>query len=168
MFTRLQDWCLLSPLCLRMRGDCLWRGLGGRCFWCRLGGCDRGGGGWCFWSGGDLSVRAFRTHLHDRDLGPRLHRLAFFGEDLAQDAGHRRGHLGIDLVGINLEHRLELDDLVAWFDEPLRDRPFVNRLPQLRHDDAGGLSSHQYAARSLNTFVILSGVGMKNSSIGMA
>src|SRR5882762_11696976 len=127
-----------------------------------------GSGGRCFWSGGDLSVRALRTDLHDGDLRPRLHRLAFFGEDLPKDAGHRRRHLGIDLVGINLEHRLELDDPVAWFDEPFRDRPFMNRLPKLWHDDAGGLSSHQYAARSLNTFVILSGVGMKNSSIGMA
>src|SRR5438445_45391 len=93
--------------------------------------------------------------------------LAFLGQDLAQDAGNGGRHLCVDLVGVDLEHRLELDHLVAWLDEPLRDGAFVHRLAQLRHDDAcrGG---HQYAASSFRTFVILSGVGMKYSSIGTA
>src|SRR5438309_5660435 len=123
---------------------------------------------------GEDRRRGFRCSRHcavacfdHRDLGPGLHRFAFLGQDLAQDAGDRGRHLCVDLVGVDLEHRLELDHLVTWLDEPLRDGAFVHRLAQLRHDDAcrGG---DQYAASSLRTFVILSGVGVKYFSIGMA
>src|SRR5207245_4398755 len=102
------------------------------------------------------------------DLRARLHRLAFFGQDLAQDAGHRGGHLRVDLVGVDFEHRLELHHLVARLDQPLRDGAFVHRFTELRHHDARGFAGHQNAARSFKTLAILSGVGMKNSSIGTA
>ena len=85
---------------------------------------------------------AVSTDLHDRDLGPGLHRVALLGEDLAQDPRHRGRNLGVDLVGVHLEHRLELDHLVARLDQPLRDGPFVDRLAELRHHDARCLASH--------------------------
>src|SRR2546430_1171568 len=75
-------------------------------------------------------------------LLPRLHRLAFLGEDLAEDARHRRRALGVDLVRVHLEHRLELDHLVARLDQPLRDGPFVDRLTELRHHDSRRLACH--------------------------
>ena len=127
-----------------------WRGRGSRGRW-------RGRGSWCAVS-----------RLHHRDLGPRLDRLALLGQDLAQDPGHGRRHLGVDLVGVDLEHGLELDDLVPRLDQPARDGALVHRLAELGHHDPRGLAGHQYAARSFKTFVILSGVGMKYSSIGTA
>src|SRR2546430_7080456 len=119
----------------------------------------------CFRRRGDLAIS---TDFDHGDLRPGLYRLAFLGQDLAQDARDGSRHLGVDLVRIHLEHRLELDDLVARLDEPARDGALVHGFAELGHDDPGGLAGHQNAARSFRTLVILSGVGMKYSSIGIA
>ena len=66
----------------------------------------------------------------------------------------------------DLQHRFELDHLVARLDQPAGDRPLVDRLAELRHGHACG--RHQNAASSFNAAVILSGLGMKKSSIGWA
>ena len=126
---------LPSPLSLSLSpgGRGTWRFLY-RCFWYSRLRCGRGR----FRSCCDRPVPG----LHDRDLRPRLDRFAFLGEDLAQDAGYRRRDLGVDLVRVHLEHRLELDHLVARLDQPLRDGPFVDRLAELRHHDSRRLSSH--------------------------
>src|SRR5438093_11660883 len=153
----------LTPLTPTLFG---WRGRGGSGRWRGRGSLTpltptlsgwRGRGGSVRWRGrGSLAV----ARLEHRDLGPGLHRLTLLGQDLAQDPGHGRRHLGVDLVGVDLEHGLDLDDLVPRLDQPARDRALVHRLAQLRHHDARGLARHQYAARSFKTFVILSGVGM--------
>ena len=48
-------------------------------------------------------------------------------------AGDGRGHLGVDLVGGDLEQRLVGLDVVADLLEPAGDRAFGDRLPQLGH-----------------------------------
>ena len=80
--------------------------------------------------------RRLALDLDQRDLRPGLHGLPLLGEDLLQDPGDGRGHLGVHLVGVDLEHRLELNDPVARLDQPSRDRAFVHRLAELGHDDA--------------------------------
>src|SRR5690606_10906112 len=48
---------------------------------------------------------------HPGEHGADLDRLALLDEDLGERAAHRRGHLGVDLVGRDLEERLVLGDL---------------------------------------------------------
>ena len=47
--------------------------------------------------------------------------------------GDGRGHLGVDLVGRDLEQRLVGVDVLADLLEPAGDRAFRDRLPQLGH-----------------------------------
>ncbi len=63
----------------------------------------------------------------------------------------RRRHLGVDLVGRDLEQRLVERDLVALLLEPLQDRSLDDGLAELRHLHGGhpGLQVHQ--ADSLRT-----------------
>src|SRR5262249_55822119 len=67
---------------------------------------------------------------------------------------------------VDLQHRLELDHLVAGLDQPARDRALVHGLAQLRHRHAG--RRHQNAPSSRSALAIFSGLGMKKSSIGCA
>ena len=60
-------------------------------------------------------------------------RLALGHEDLAHDARRRRGHLGVDLVGRDLEERFVGLDGLADLLEPLRDGSLGDGLTELRH-----------------------------------
>jgi hypothetical protein len=55
--------------------------------------------------------------------------------DLGEEPGAGRWHLGIDLVGGDLKERLVGLDAVTDLLEPPRNRPFGDRLAQLRHGD---------------------------------
>ena len=59
--------------------------------------------------------------------------LALGDEDLGQDAGGRRRHLGVDLVRRHLEERLVALDRVADGLHPAGDRSLGHRLAELRH-----------------------------------
>ena len=62
--------------------------------------------------------------------------VAPFGhEDLGEHAGCGRGHLGVDLVGRDLEERLVLGDSVADLLQPADDGALGDRLAELRHRD---------------------------------
>jgi hypothetical protein len=63
----------------------------------------------------------------DVDGLPRLH------EDLLQPPGGRRRHLGLDLVGRDLDEDLVVLDPVARALAPLGDRALGNRHAHLRH-----------------------------------
>ena len=75
--------------------------------------------------------------LDDRDLGVVGDGCALLDEDLAQDAGEGRGHLGVDLVGDDLEEGLVLGDSVARLLEPLADRALSDTLAELGHRHLG-------------------------------
>ena len=64
-----------------------------------------------------------------------LDRLALGHEDLGEDAGRGRGHLGVDLVGRDLEERLVALDRVPDGLHPAGDRALGHRLAELRHHD---------------------------------
>ncbi len=72
-----------------------------------------------------------------RELRADLDRLAFLDEDLGEDADAGRGHLGVDLVGRDLEQALVGGDLLADLLEPLRDRSLGDGHAHLGHDDVG-------------------------------
>ena len=68
--------------------------------------------------------------------------------DLGERAAHRRRHLGVDLVGGDLEQRLVLDHRLAHLLEPLRDRALGDGLTELGHRDVshgGRVSSYRWA-----------------------
>ena len=117
------------------------------------GACSAAGGG-CLGSGGgsfggrrrSLGRRGGRRRGGGRatlaaagvdhgDLGAHVDGLALGHEDLAHRAGGRRGHLGVDLVGRDLDDGLvrldRLTDLLA----PGDDRALGHADSHLRHDD---------------------------------
>ena len=61
--------------------------------------------------------------------------LALGDEDLGEHARCGRGHLGVDLVGRDLEQRLVGVDVVADLLQPARDRALGDGLAELRHRD---------------------------------
>ena len=72
-------------------------------------------------------------HLSDRD------RVAGLREDLGDGAGRGRGHLGVDLVGRDLDDRLVRLDRVADLLGPLEHDALGDRLAHRRHHDVDGL-----------------------------
>ena len=92
----------------------------------------RAGAGGAGGAGAGTSVGDHREARADR------HRLALLHDDLGDEPGLRRGHLGVDLVGRHLEQRLVRVDLLADLLEPLRDRALGDRLTELRHRDVHG------------------------------
>jgi hypothetical protein len=70
-----------------------------------------------------------------RDDGVHRHGVAFLGEDLGEHARGRRGDLGVDFVGGDLEERLVAIDLVANLLEPLGYGPLGDGLAHLGHYD---------------------------------
>src|SRR5919204_347412 len=68
-------------------------------------------------------------------LGAHPHGLVDLHLDALQHPRHRRGHLGVDLVGGDLEQRLVDLDLVALLLQPARDGALGDRLAELRHLD---------------------------------
>ncbi len=94
-----------------------------------------------------------RTVADDGELHAHLDRLALGDEDLGEDAGRGRGHLGVDLVGRHLEERLVALDRVAHGLHPAGDRAFGHRLAELRHHDVsqGGVPFRSAPAWSRRT-----------------
>ena len=68
-----------------------------------------------------------------REARADLDRLALGHQDLRDHAGDRRGHLGVDLVGGDLEQGLVGVDVLADVLQPAGDRAFGDRLPELGH-----------------------------------
>ena len=99
----------------------------------RVAGGARGGGRLAApaWRplGGRAPARHAGDHLADLD------RLARLGEDLGERAGGGRGHLGVDLVGGDLDDRLVVLDAVADLLGPLEDRALGDRLAHRGHRD---------------------------------
>ena len=96
----------------------------------RLLGGRRGGRG-----GGAVAVADDGDHRADLD------RLALLDADLGQRAGHRRRHLGVDLVRRHLEQRLVGGDVVADLLEPLRDGALGDGLTELGQGHVGHAGS---------------------------
>ena len=74
-------------------------------------------------------------------LGQRLADLngVVGGDEKLGDRARGRGrHLGVDLVGRDLDHRVALVDLVALGDVPLEHRALGHRLAHLRHRNNNG------------------------------
>ena len=104
--------------------------------------------------------RSCRCRLGSRD-GPGIadagqHRADVDGvtllhQDLAQQPGRRRRHLGVDLVGRDLEEELVLGDLVAHLLEPAGDGPVGDGLTELGHRDL--------CHREWRSFLVLSRAG---------
>src|SRR5206468_2766877 len=84
-----------------------------------------------------LAVTRRFVGADDGELGADVDGVALLDEDLGEVAGLRRRHLGVDLVGRDLEERLVLADLVADRLEPLGDRPLGDGLTELGHGDVG-------------------------------
>jgi hypothetical protein len=78
-------------------------------------------------------ARALAGLPHDGERSADVHGLAFGDEDLLDHSGCRRGHLGVDLVGRDLNEELVLCDRVAFLLEPFRDGSFDDGLAELRH-----------------------------------
>ena len=77
------------------------------------------------------------------ELRPDVDGLAFLDEDLRQRPGRRARHLGVDLVGRDLEQRLVGLDVLALLLEPARDRALRDGHAHLRHHDVDcGLRGH--------------------------
>ena len=79
--------------------------------------------------------------LDHGDLGVVRDGGAFLGEDLLEHARERRRHLGVDLVGDDLEERLVLRDRIARLLQPLADRPLGHALAELGHRHLGHVCS---------------------------
>ncbi len=82
--------------------------------------------------GRSVGGRSARDH---GQLGADVDGLALGYEDLGDVAGHRRRHLGVHLVGRDLEEHLVLGDLVADLLQPAGDRALGDGLAQLGHGD---------------------------------
>ena len=88
-----------------------------------------------------------------RELRADLDRLALLDEDLGDHARRRRRHLGVDLVGRDLEQALVGLDVLAHLLEPLRDRPLGDGHAHLGHHDVGcACDCHQYSDELLQPF----------------
>ena len=77
------------------------------------------------------------------ELRADVDRLALLDEDLRQRSGRWARHLGVDLVGRDLEQRLVGLDLLAFLLEPPGERPLRDGNAHLRHHDVDcGLRGH--------------------------
>ena len=78
-----------------------------------------------------------------RERRADLDRLALLDEDLRQRARCGARHLGVDLVGRDLEQRLVRLDVLALLLQPAGDRPLGDGHAHLRHHDVDcGLGGH--------------------------
>ena len=101
----------------------------------------------------EIARRLAGGHL-GQDLS-HLHGLVGLGADLGQRSARRGGHLGVDLVGGDLDHRLALLHLVALVLVPLEDRSLGDGLAHLRHHDL------QHSAGSLGFAYVSGGFGRR-------
>src|SRR6266545_4494594 len=82
-----------------------------------------------------LAARPGAAARDDGQLGADLDGLVLLDLDRLQDAGHRGGDLGVDLVGGHLEQRLVRLDPVALLLQPAGDGALGDRLAELGHPD---------------------------------
>ena len=85
----------------------------------------------------------------DRQLGAHLDGLVLADLDLLERAGDRRGDLGVDLVGGDLEQRLVDRDLVTDLLQPAGDGALGDRLAQRGQGDRRTAAATTTAARRL-------------------
>ena len=79
-----------------------------------------------------------------RELRPDVDGLSFLDENLRERARSRARHLGVDLVGRDLEQRFVRLDVFALLLEPARDRSLGDGHTHLRHHNVDcGLRSHR-------------------------
>ena len=83
-------------------------------------------------------ARALALLTYDSQHGADLDRGVLLGPDLQQGAGDRRGDLGVDLVGGDLEQRLVDRHGVADLLEPAGDGAFGDRFTEGGESDFGG------------------------------
>ena len=116
----------------------------------RLGGRRRGHG-----RAGRPSAVADHGEFH-----ADLDGLALGNQDLGEDAGGGRGHLGVDLVGRDLEERLVPLDRVTDRLHPAGDRALGHRLTELRHHHVrqGGVPFRSRPASSRRRSRTMTGV----------
>src|SRR5690606_33770996 len=89
--------------------------------------------------GGAVTTALYGRLLRDRsEPSADLDRPAFPGGDLLQGARRRRGHLGGDLVGLQLDNRLVDGDRVALLLEPPADGCLGYGLAECGYADFGG------------------------------
>ncbi len=133
----------------------------GRCLDLRAATVGRGRRGLLRRCGG-LGSRAagLLVGLDHRDLGVVRDRGALLGEDLLEHARERRRHLGVDLVGDDLDERLVLRDRVAGLLQPLADRPLGHALAELGHRHLGHVCSSFEGRRP-------AGIGRDRISVGI-
>ena len=72
------------------------------------------------------------------DDGVHRHRFPLGNQDLHESPGEGGGHLGVHLVGGDVEQGIIPLDGVTDGDPPLGDRPLGDALPHLGHDDVAG------------------------------
>ena len=97
----------------------------------------------------------------DGQLGADRHGLVLADQDLLHRAGHGRGHLGVDLVGGDLEQRLVDLDGVALGLEPAGDGALGDRLAERRHGDRRAAAGRSPAARDC-------GARLRRQRLGLA
>ena len=108
----------------------------------RFGGDCRGAfvglglGGWRLFLGRRRRRRA-RGRADHCEPGADVDGFPLGHEDLGQHARRRRRHLGVDLVGGDLEQDFILGHLITHLLEPLGDGALGDGLAQLRHRDVG-------------------------------
>jgi hypothetical protein len=78
------------------------------------------------------------TRLHLREWSTNRDLIVDLDKKLGNDPVGRRRHLGIDLVGRDLDHRVALVDEVPLGHVPLEHDALGDRLPHLGHLDLDG------------------------------
>ena len=85
--------------------------------------------------GSSLGASGVTVLADHRQLGTDRDGFALRDQDLGDGPVDRGGHLGVDLVGRNLEQHLVLGDRVADLLVPLRDGALGDRFTELGHRD---------------------------------
>src|SRR5690606_30844276 len=91
--------------------------------------------------GGRLGGGRGGAGADERQDGADLDGLVLLDQDLLERAGDRRGDLGVDLVGRDLEQRLVDGDVVTDLLEPARHGALGDRLAQRGQRDLGGVAA---------------------------
>ncbi len=105
-----------------------------RCGVCLCGGV-RSLGVFCGWRVGRRLAYGFRIGFQHGNDGAYFNRIAFFHHDLGERSFCRGRHLGVHLVGPNLQQRLVQFNLVTDFLVPHDDRAFGDAFAHLGHGD---------------------------------
>jgi hypothetical protein len=92
---------------------------------------------WCLSDRGRFPAAGVRF-ADDRQLAADLDGVVLLGDDLGQHPGGRRGDLGVDFVGGDLQQRFIQLDRVTLLLEPTGDGALSDALAECRHLDGEG------------------------------